>query len=69
MCVWTFFLGNSFKELNHAALLIGYGTLNNEPYWLIKNSFSTSWGNAGYILLSRKNNNCGVLTNPIYVNL
>lgn len=61
------FSGNGPLELNHAVLLVGYGTLNDEPYWLVKNSWSTHWGNAGYVLISRKNNNCGVLTSPTYV--
>jgi len=61
------FSGNAFKELNHAVLLVGYGDFNGEPYWLVKNSWSTHWGNSGYILISRKNNNCGVLTSPTYV--
>jgi len=58
---------NGLMELNHAVLLVGYGTLNGHPYWLVKNSWSTHWGNAGYILISRKDNNCGVLTSPTYV--
>lgn len=61
------FLGNDEKMLNHAVLLVGYGTLNGSPYWLVKNSWSTNWGNDGYILISRKNNNCGVLIEPTYV--
>lgn len=54
-------------ELNHAVLLVGYGTLDGHPYWLVKNSWSTHWGNDGYILISRRDNNCGVLTSPTYV--
>jgi len=61
------FAGNGLMELNHAVLLVGYGTLDGHPYWLVKNSWSTHWGNAGYILISRKDNNCGVLTSPTYV--
>ncbi|XP_025417805.1 digestive cysteine proteinase 1 [Sipha flava] len=60
---------NGPLDLDHAVLLVGYGSLNGHPYWLVKNSWSTHWGNDGYILISRKDNNCGVLTSPTYVNL
>ena len=40
----------------HAVLLIGYGTedTSGEDYWLIKNSWATSWGDQGYMKISRK---------------
>ncbi|KAF3707665.1 SH3 domain-binding protein 5 [Channa argus] len=61
--------GNTIDDLDHAVLAVGYGTLDGEPYWLIKNSWSTYWGNDGYILMSMKNNNCGVTTDATYVTL
>ncbi|XP_034017029.1 digestive cysteine proteinase 1-like [Thalassophryne amazonica] len=61
--------GNTMKDLDHAVLAVGYGTMKGEPYWLIKNSWSTYWGNDGYILMSMKDNNCGVTTDPSYVTL
>ncbi|XP_053254615.1 digestive cysteine proteinase 2-like [Podarcis raffonei] len=58
--------GNQSMELDHAVLAVGYGDLEGESYWLIKNSWSTYWGNDGYILMSMKDNNCGVATAPTY---
>uniref|UniRef100_A0A8C3PDY4 Peptidase C1A papain C-terminal domain-containing protein n=1 Tax=Chrysemys picta bellii TaxID=8478 RepID=A0A8C3PDY4_CHRPI len=53
-------------ELDHAVLAVGYGVLQGESYWLIKNSWSTYWGNDGYILMSMRDNNCGVTTAATY---
>ncbi|XP_005991096.1 digestive cysteine proteinase 2 [Latimeria chalumnae] len=61
--------GNKLENLDHAVLAVGYGVLKGEPYWLIKNSWSTYWGNDGYVLMSMKDNNCGVATDATYVNL
>uniref|UniRef100_A0A3Q1GR39 Zgc:103438 n=1 Tax=Acanthochromis polyacanthus TaxID=80966 RepID=A0A3Q1GR39_9TELE len=61
--------GNTPDDLDHAVLAVGYGSLSGEPYWLVKNSWSTYWGNDGYILMSMKDNNCGVTTDATYVTL
>ncbi|KAH9400498.1 hypothetical protein TYRP_002064 [Tyrophagus putrescentiae] len=56
----------SSKDLDHSVLAVGYGELKGEKYWLIKNSWSTYWGNDGYVLINQKNNNCGVLTDATF---
>ncbi|KFQ03225.1 Digestive cysteine proteinase 2, partial [Haliaeetus albicilla] len=57
---------NEPGALDHAVLAVGYGVLQGETYWLIKNSWSTYWGNDGYILMAMKDNNCGVATEATY---
>ncbi|CAK1590689.1 unnamed protein product [Parnassius mnemosyne] len=55
------------RDLDHEVLVVGYGTLNGQKYWLVKNSWSNLWGDDGYILMSSRDNNCGVETEPTYV--
>uniref|UniRef100_A0A8B9ZC86 CATS protein n=1 Tax=Buteo japonicus TaxID=224669 RepID=A0A8B9ZC86_9AVES len=72
----TFFLyksGGCYRDLNcsqvmnHTVLIIGYGPLDGEDYWLVKNSWGVHFGDQGYIRMVRNHgNHCGVASYGIY---
>ncbi|KPJ04891.1 Digestive cysteine proteinase 1 [Papilio xuthus] len=61
--------GKSRRPLNHAVLAVGWGEKRGEPHFILKNSWSTAWGEGGYVRVQARGNTCGVLSQPSYPRL
>jgi len=44
----------------HAIRILGWGTENNTPYWLVANSWNSDWGDKGYFKILRGSDECGI---------
>jgi len=51
-------------QINHGVIIVGVQTTASTPYWIIKNSWGTSWGEDGYLLLRYNTNQCSITAAP-----
>ena len=43
---------NCPTQIDHAIVAVGYGTENGVGYYIVRNSWGTSWGESGYIRIA-----------------
>ncbi|XP_074087666.1 cathepsin O [Macrotis lagotis] len=61
---WQDYLGGiiqhhcSSGEANHAVLITGFDKTGDTPYWIVRNSWGTSWGEDGYAFVKMGANIC-----------
>merc|ERR1711998_799994 len=60
---------SSAFKLDHAIQLVGYNSDASTPYWIVRHSWDTTWGNDGYIYLAMGDNTCGLANAAAMVHL
>jgi cathepsin L len=58
--------------LDHAVEIVGYGTENGIDYWKVRNSWSSAWGENGYVRIKKTSSTndigiCGIAAEPSFL--
>ena len=61
-------------NLDHAVEIVGYGTENGIDYWKVRNSWGTTWGEAGYTRIQKSSSTndigvCGIAAEPSFISV
>ena len=59
-------------SLDHGVVIVGYGEESGIKYWLVKNSWSSGWGDDGYVKIARSDSTddegvCGIAMQPSFI--
>lgn len=54
--------------IDHCVQLVGYDKTASTPYWKIRNSWASSWGEDGFIRLPMGVNACGLADEAVLIN-
>lgn len=51
-------MGAAYQD--HCVMAVGFNTSAPKPYWIVRNSWASTWGEQGYIYLEMDKNTCGL---------
>jgi hypothetical protein len=54
------------QPISHPILIVGYGKMNGEPYWLVRDSYGSHQGRGGYVKIHRGSNSFGIEEHTFY---
>ncbi len=66
---WQNYLGGILtdcisQQVDHGVLIVGFDDTHQPPFWIIKNSWGSGWGEDGYIRVAKGSNQCLITTAP-----
>jgi len=54
------------QSLDHAVQIVGWDLTYSTPYWIVRNSWGSTWGEAGYIRIEYNKDLCGIANDALY---
>jgi C1A family cysteine protease len=54
------------QQVDHCVQAVGVDTSSTGGYWIVRNSWGTSWGEDGYIYLAYGKNTCNLTNDPTW---
>lgn len=67
---WSSYTGGIMSvcgsQVDHCVQAVGVDTNSDAPYWIVRNSWGTDWGEQGYIYLAWGKNTCDITNDPIW---
>jgi cathepsin X len=49
-----------WDEVDHIVSIVGWKTVNDKQYWIVRNSWGTYWGNLGFFYVELGKNLIGI---------
>lgn len=65
--VYSTSCSGAWADLDHCVQLVGYDSTGAEPFWKVRNSWGSGWGESGFIRLPMGVNACGIADEATYV--
>jgi len=53
-------------QVDHCVQAVGYDSVNDPPYWIVRNSWATTWGEQGYIRVQSGKDLCKISDDVTY---
>jgi C1A family cysteine protease len=57
---------NCGKNLDHAVQIVGWDLSYSTPYWIVRNSWGSTWGESGYVRVEYNKDLCGIADDALY---
>ena len=65
---WQYYKGGVMsscgQSVDHCVQAVGYNSAANPPYWIVRNSWGSLWGEQGYIRLRMGGDTCAIASDP-----
>jgi C1A family cysteine protease len=57
---------NCGQSLDHAVQIVGWDSSYSTPYWIVRNSWGSTWGESGYVRVEMFKDMCGIANDALY---